>query len=155
VQLPLDRDELVALMQDSLESLAVELGLLVASDILEDEVARLCGARYQHQPDRTHTVFVSLIFHVDIVQSIDMMDKCIAGKRRVETLAGETRLATATKLAWLAAGSNLSLSGRGGEQPNGKKSELSGALNLKVRDFPCGGRLGGLLLPRFVRPPDP
>ena len=55
VQLPLDRDELLALMQDSLESLAVELGLLVASDILEDEVARLCGARYQHQPDRTHT----------------------------------------------------------------------------------------------------
>ena len=48
VQLPLDRNELLALMQDSLESLAVELGLLVASDILEDEVARLCGARYQH-----------------------------------------------------------------------------------------------------------
>jgi transposase-like protein len=55
VQLPLDRDELLALMQDSLESLAVELGLLVASDILEDEVARLCGARYRHQPERTHT----------------------------------------------------------------------------------------------------
>jgi putative transposase len=55
VQLPLDRDELLALMQDSLESLAVELGLLVASDILEDEVARLCGARYQRQPERTHT----------------------------------------------------------------------------------------------------
>jgi hypothetical protein len=43
VQLSLDRDELVALMQDSLESLAVELRLLVASDILADEVARLCG----------------------------------------------------------------------------------------------------------------
>ena len=55
IQLPLDRDELLALMQDSLESLAVELGLLVASNILEDEVARLCGARYQHQPDRAHT----------------------------------------------------------------------------------------------------
>src|SRR5262249_3621104 len=55
VQLPFDRDELLALMQDSLESLAVELGLLVASDILEDEVARLCGARYQRQPERTHT----------------------------------------------------------------------------------------------------
>jgi transposase-like protein len=43
-------------MQDSLESLAVELGLLVALDILKDEVARLCGARYQHQPGRTHTL---------------------------------------------------------------------------------------------------
>jgi hypothetical protein len=34
VQTPLDRDELLALMQNSLESLAVQLGLLVASDIL-------------------------------------------------------------------------------------------------------------------------
>jgi hypothetical protein len=51
----LDRDELLALMQDSLEGLAVEIGLLIASDILEDEVARLCGPRYRHQGDRTHT----------------------------------------------------------------------------------------------------
>jgi putative transposase len=55
VQLPLDRDELLALMQDSLEGLAVELGLLVASAILEDEVARLCGRRYERRPDRSHT----------------------------------------------------------------------------------------------------
>jgi transposase-like protein len=55
VQLPLDREQLLALMQDSLEGLAVELGLLVASSILEDEVTRLCGARYQRQPERTHT----------------------------------------------------------------------------------------------------
>jgi hypothetical protein len=45
VQLPLDREELLGLMQDSLEGLAVEPGLLVATAILEDEVARLCGAR--------------------------------------------------------------------------------------------------------------
>jgi hypothetical protein len=51
IQLRLDRDELLTLMQDSLESLAVEIGLLVAFDILEDEVSRLCGARYQHQGD--------------------------------------------------------------------------------------------------------
>lgn len=55
VQLPLDRDELLALMQDSLESFAVKLGLLVAADILEDEVARLCGPRYERQAERTHT----------------------------------------------------------------------------------------------------
>ena len=55
VHLALDRDELLGLMQDSLESLAIEIGLLVASDILEDEVTRFCGARYQHQEDRTHT----------------------------------------------------------------------------------------------------
>jgi putative transposase len=55
VQLPLDREELLSLMQDSLEGLAVELGLLVASALLEDEVARLCGARYERRPDRCHT----------------------------------------------------------------------------------------------------
>jgi hypothetical protein len=47
VQLPLDRDELLALMQDSLESLPVELDLLVASDTLEDEVARFFWGWYQ------------------------------------------------------------------------------------------------------------
>ena len=55
VQLPLDRDELLGLMQDALESLAIELGLMVAAGLLEDEVTRLCGRRYEHQPDRTHT----------------------------------------------------------------------------------------------------
>ena len=55
IQLPLDRDELLDLMQDSLESLALELGLLVASSLLEDEVTRLCGPRYQRQPGRSHT----------------------------------------------------------------------------------------------------
>jgi transposase-like protein len=55
VQLPLDRDELLALMQDSLDGLAVELGLLVAAALLEDEVTRLCGARYERRPGRAHT----------------------------------------------------------------------------------------------------
>lgn len=55
IQFHLDRDELLGLMQDSLEALAVELGLLVASAILEDEVTRLCGKRYQRQPGRSHT----------------------------------------------------------------------------------------------------
>jgi putative transposase len=55
IQLPLDREELLELMQDSLESLALELGLLVASSLLEDEVTRLCGPRYQRRPGRAHT----------------------------------------------------------------------------------------------------
>jgi putative transposase len=55
IQLPLDRDEVLAWMQDSLDSLATQVGLLVATNLLEDEVTRLCGARYQHQPGRTHT----------------------------------------------------------------------------------------------------
>ena len=36
IQLSLDRDELLGLMQDSLESLALKLGMLVASSLLED-----------------------------------------------------------------------------------------------------------------------
>jgi hypothetical protein len=55
IQLSLDRDELLGLMQDSLESLALKLGMLVASSLLEDEVTRLCGRRYERQPQRTHT----------------------------------------------------------------------------------------------------
>ena len=54
-QVSVDRDELLGLMQESLAALAVELGLRVASAILEDEVTRLCGARYQRQPGRSHT----------------------------------------------------------------------------------------------------
>jgi putative transposase len=55
IQLSLDRDEWLGLMQDSLEAVAVELGLLVACAILEDEVTRLCGTRNQRQPGRSHT----------------------------------------------------------------------------------------------------
>ena len=55
IQLPLDREELLSLIQDSLETLATELGLMVAVSLMEDEVTRLCGRRYQRQPDRVHT----------------------------------------------------------------------------------------------------
>jgi hypothetical protein len=51
-QLSLDRDELLGLMQDSLESLALKLGMLVASSLLEDEVTRLCGPRHGRQPHK-------------------------------------------------------------------------------------------------------
>ena len=55
IQLPLGRDELLNLMQDSLETLATELGLMVALGLMEDEVTRLCGRRYERQPERVHT----------------------------------------------------------------------------------------------------
>ncbi len=55
IQLPLDRNELLVLMQDSLETLATELGLMLALGLMEDEVTRLCGQRYQRQPQRLHT----------------------------------------------------------------------------------------------------
>jgi hypothetical protein len=43
------------LMQDSLESLPLGLCLLVAAGLLEHEVNRLCGPRYQRQPGRSHS----------------------------------------------------------------------------------------------------
>ncbi len=55
IELSLDRDELLGLMQDSLESLALKPGMLVVSSLLEDEVTRLCGPRHERQPHRTHT----------------------------------------------------------------------------------------------------
>jgi hypothetical protein len=54
IQLSLDRDELLGLMQDSLENLALKLGILVVSSPVEDELTRLCGRRYARDPHRTH-----------------------------------------------------------------------------------------------------
>jgi transposase-like protein len=55
VQLVLDREELVAMMQDSLTSFATEMGLKVATLLLEDEVNQRCGQRYERVPERTVT----------------------------------------------------------------------------------------------------
>jgi transposase-like protein len=53
--LVLDREELVAMMQDSLSSFATEMGLKVATLLLEDEVNQRCGQRYERVPERTVT----------------------------------------------------------------------------------------------------
>jgi len=55
VQLVLDRQKLLSMMQDSLTSFATELGLKVATLLLEDEVNRRCGQRYERVPERTVT----------------------------------------------------------------------------------------------------
>jgi hypothetical protein len=52
IQLPLDRDELRAVIEDSWESLAVELGLLVDSSDLEDEPFSECEALTTGPPER-------------------------------------------------------------------------------------------------------
>lgn len=52
VQLPLAREELVELMQDGLQSFATEMGLLIARELLEDEVVRRCGPRHTRDADR-------------------------------------------------------------------------------------------------------
>ena len=59
VQLVLDREELVTMMQDSLTSFATEMGLKVASLLLEDEVNQRCGLRYERVPERTVTRYSS------------------------------------------------------------------------------------------------
>ena len=52
VQLPLGPEALQALLSEELHSFAMDLGLLMAGRFLEAEVTRLCGERYQRQPDR-------------------------------------------------------------------------------------------------------
>lgn len=55
IQLPLDRGELLALAQESLHTLAVEIGFRIAGNLLDDEVDRLCGTRYTRPLNRTAT----------------------------------------------------------------------------------------------------
>jgi putative transposase len=55
VQLPLGPEALQAMLSDELHSFAIDLGLLLAGRFLETEVTRLCGERYQRQPDRQYT----------------------------------------------------------------------------------------------------
>lgn len=55
VQLPLGAEALQAVLTEELHSFAINLGLLVTGQFLEAEVTRLCGERYQRNPDREHT----------------------------------------------------------------------------------------------------
>jgi putative transposase len=50
-----DRQDLFALLQESLDAFAVEVGLLVAQKLLEEEVQRRCAGRYQRRRDREAT----------------------------------------------------------------------------------------------------
>ena len=54
IQLPLDREELLTLMQDSLKTLATVLGLLVAFGFMEDELMPTVRATLPAQPERGH-----------------------------------------------------------------------------------------------------
>ena len=55
VQLPLTVEGLVEMARQSLSSFATEIGLRVAESLLEDEVTKHCGPRYQRQPKRVQT----------------------------------------------------------------------------------------------------
>jgi transposase-like protein len=52
VQMPLSREERVAVIQDGLNSLAYELGKMAAEELLAGEIRDLCGPEYQHQEGR-------------------------------------------------------------------------------------------------------
>jgi hypothetical protein len=55
VQLTLDRSEVLREMQEGLPRLGVTLGLEPAALMMNDEVERLCGSRYEHQAEREAT----------------------------------------------------------------------------------------------------
>jgi hypothetical protein len=67
-------------MQDSLESLALKLGMLVASSLLEDEVTRLCWRRSERQPHRTQTRYGHQRGTLDVrLPSVDRKAREVAG----------------------------------------------------------------------------
>jgi transposase-like protein len=53
MQLVLDRTELLQILQDGLDALMMNMGLTVAHELLDDEVLRRCGRRYERGADRT------------------------------------------------------------------------------------------------------
>jgi putative transposase len=55
VQLPLSIEGLIEMARQSLSSFAVEVGLRMAECLLEDEVARRCGPRYDRPAERSET----------------------------------------------------------------------------------------------------
>jgi putative transposase len=55
IQLTFDRRDVLREMQEGLHRFGVTLGLEVASLMMQDEVERLCGSRYAHQPERQAT----------------------------------------------------------------------------------------------------
>jgi hypothetical protein len=68
-------------------------------------VVRAAGAEMGEIPWNYWSPFARVQLHVDIIRLINMVNKCIvAVKQRAEARVGETRLTTATEVAWLAAG---------------------------------------------------
>ena len=53
MQMPLSRDERLEMLQDGLNSLACQLGLMAAQELLQAEVQDLCGPMHQRLPGRT------------------------------------------------------------------------------------------------------
>lgn len=52
LQMMLDRDELIRQLQQSVHAFGVEVGLIVATELLGDEVRRKCGERHERWPLR-------------------------------------------------------------------------------------------------------
>jgi putative transposase len=55
IQLLLDPEEMVAMLQQSVNDFATEVGLKVARLLLDDEVEQRCGRRYERVAERTMT----------------------------------------------------------------------------------------------------
>ena len=51
-QMPLSREDRAAMIQDGLNNLACQLGLLAAQELLEADIQDLCGPAYQRRPGR-------------------------------------------------------------------------------------------------------
>lgn len=77
------------LVQDSLETLATELDLLVAFGLMQNEVTRLCGRCYELEAERVHTRY--------------------GHQRRVATLAGQKVVITHPRVRQVDGGGEVPL----------------------------------------------
>jgi transposase-like protein len=84
LQLPLSVEGLVELARQSLSTFAVEVGLKLAECLLEDEVTRRCGPRYERVADRSETRYGHQRGYVTIAGQ-----KAPLRKPRVRSTTGE------------------------------------------------------------------
>lgn len=58
-ELPLNSQELVKVLRDNIHQFAMEAAVVVARNLLEDEVRQLCGVRYEHDSRRGYVRYGS------------------------------------------------------------------------------------------------
>lgn len=94
MQLVLDREELLEVLQDGLDTLMMKMGLAVAGELLEDEVVRRCGRRHERVISRTETRHGSQLGVVTMCGQKVPIDKPRVRRVGAQGVGGEVDLET-------------------------------------------------------------
>ncbi len=94
MQLVLDREELLELLEDGLDTLMMKMGLAVAGELLDDEVVRRCGQRHERVSGRTETRYGSQRGVVTMCGQKMSIDKPRVRRVGVRRAGGEVDLET-------------------------------------------------------------